>query len=572
MAKAKTFDLPAHGAFHSALEHFAEQTTAKFTTFAKGEPEDQLKPPVDSLFGKFSDIIRRKLILKGESTLDNRLGKPDFALNDAQLPIGYIELKAPGKGANPAAFRGHDRDQWHRFKSVPNILYTDGNEWAVYQNGEPVGRRIRLAGDVCRDGKKAIVPNNSKDLFHLLVDFIQWTPILPERPRQLAEYLAPFCLLIRGEVLDALKDEGSPLHALKKEIKDLLFPDADDMQFADAYAQTVIFALLLAQMEGADVLDLNNAYSVLAGHHLLLSRALQFLTDPAALTEIASSLSLAQRVIHEIPAEALQSDGATDDPWLFFYENFLAGYDPALRRESGVYYTPLEVVRCQVRLIDDILHRQLGKRMGFIEPGVATLDPGVGTGTYLLSIIDHSLERVASEQGEGAIQGAAAALMKNLHGFEWMVGPYAVAQLRFTRALTAHGVAIPKMGPGIYLTNTLESPHTQPPAPPLFHQPIAHEHKRALEIKDGETVLVCLGNPPYGRHGAATAENHATTGGWVRHGSADDPTSPILEAFLEPARQAGFGPHVVGDTVPFRPADGAEQRRVGRHRLGHVGI
>lgn len=544
MGKAKRFELPEHEQFHDALETFAEQVTAKFSVFAQGEPEDQLKPPVDALFGAFAGIVRRQLVLKGESTLESRLGRPDFALNDAQLPIGYIELKAPGKGANPGTYRGHDRQQWNLFKSVPNILYTDGNAWAVYQNGELVGRLVCLSGDVCRDGKKAISAANSKDLFQLLIDFIQWRPILPERPRQLAAYLAPFCLLIREEVLDALKDDASPLQSLKREIKDLLFPDADDSQFADAYAQTVIFALLLAQMEGADVLDLGNAYAVLAGHHLLLSRSLQFLTDPEALTEISSPLSLAQRVIHEIPAETLKTDTQTDDPWLFFYEDFLAAYDPALRRESGVYYTPLEVVRCQVRLIDEILHRHLGKETGFVAEGVATLDPGVGTGTYLLSIIDHALERVAAEEGPGAIKGAAKSLMKNLHGFEWMVGPYAVAQLRFTRALTTHGVAIPRTGPGIYLTNTLESPHTKPPAPPLFHQPIAHEHKRALEIKDSETVLVCLGNPPYGRHEAASADNHATTGGWVRHGSTGDPAPAILEAFLEPARQAGYGVHL----------------------------
>ena len=544
MGKAKRFELPEHEQFHDALETFAEQVTAKFSVFAQGEPEDQLKPPVDALFGAFAGIVRRQLVLKGESTLESRLGRPDFALNDAQLPIGYIELKAPGKGANPGTYRGHDRQQWNLFKSVPNILYTDGNAWAVYQNGELVGRLVCLSGDVCRDGKKAISAANSKDLFQLLIDFIQWRPILPERPRQLAAYLAPFCLLIREEVLDALKDDASPLQSLKREIKDLLFPDADDSQFADAYAQTVIFALLLAQMEGADVLDLGNAYAVLEGHHLLLSRSLQFLTDPEALTEISSPLSLAQRVIHEIPAETLKTDTQTDDPWLFFYEDFLAAYDPALRRESGVYYTPLEVVRCQVRLIDEILHRHLGKETGFVAEGVATLDPGVGTGTYLLSIIDHALERVAAEEGPGAIKGAAKSLMKNLHGFEWMVGPYAVAQLRFTRALTTHGVAIPRTGPGIYLTNTLESPHTKPPAPPLFHQPIAHEHKRALEIKDSETVLVCLGNPPYGRHEAASADNHATTGGWVRHGSTGDPAPAILEAFLEPARQAGYGVHL----------------------------
>ncbi len=253
---------------------------------------------------------------------------------------------------------------------------------------------------------------------------------------------------------------------------------------------------------------------------------------------------MAQRVIHEIPREALRAKSATDDPWLFFYEDFLSAYDPKLRKESGVYYTPVEVVRCQVRLIDEILNKQLGKGMGFVEPGVATLDPGVGTGTYLLAIVDHALKRVEQEEGPGAVKGGARSLVNNLHGFEWMVGPYAVAQLRFTQALTAHGTTLPENGSGIYLTNTLESPHTKPPAPPLFHKPIAQEHERALKIKDAERVLVCLGNPPYGRHKAASKDNHPTTGGWVRHKDPGDPVPPILDDFLEPARKAGYGVHL----------------------------
>jgi len=322
----------------------------------------------------------------------------------------------------------------------------------------------------------------------------------------------------------------------------LLFPEATERQFADAYAQTIIFALLLARMEGSGVLDLKDAYRILESHHLLLSRALQFLTDPMALKEIDSSLSLAQRIINEIPSETLAADEGAEDPWLFFYEYFLSKYDPKLRKKWGVYYTPIEVVRCQVRLVDEILKNEFGKNMGFIEPGVITLDPALGTGTYLLGIIEHALKRVEAEEGPGAVKGGARALVNNLHGFEWMVGPYAVSQLRFSRALTSKGASLPPAGIGIYLTNTLESPHIQPLAPPLFHKPIAQEHERALKVKDAEHVLVCLGNPPYGRHAAAQEMNHAITGGWVRHGDEKGPG--ILKDFIEPARSAGHGIHL----------------------------
>lgn len=536
--------LTPHELLFLPLQAFAAQLTDKFSAQSAGEPEDQLKPPVDQLITAYSKIISQKIILKGESTLHSRLGRPDFAAHCDDLPVGYIELKAPGKGANPELFKGHDREQWKRFRNVPNLIYTDGNEWAMYRSGELAAKRIRMTGDVRTDGKGAISEGNAVDLFQLFADFTSWTPIIPKKPKDLAAFLAPFCRLIREEVLDSLKDSASPMQSLKTEIKALLFPDANDDQFADAYAQTVIFALLLGQMEGANVLDLRGTYDTLEHHHSLLSRSLEFLTDKEARKEISASLSMTQRVIHEIPPDLLKATSATKDPWLFFYEDFLASYDPKFRKEAGVYFTPLEVVRCQVRLIDEILSKHLGRQMGFVEAGVSTLDPAVGTGTYLLGIVEHALARVELEEGSGAVKGGARSLAHNLHGFEWMVGPYSVAQLRFSQALTKQGITLPATGPGIYLTNTLESPHTNPPAPPLFHKPIAQEHERALKIKDAEHVLVCLGNPPYGRHEASSDDNKAVTGGWVRYGDEKYKVAPILEDFLKPARNAGFGVHL----------------------------
>ena len=57
-------------------------------------------------------------------------------------------------------------------------------------------------------------------------------------------------------------------------------------------------------------------------------------------------------------------------------------------------------------------------------------------------------------------------------------------------------------------------------------------------------MLVCLGNPPYGRHESAKKDgsNKETTGGWVRYGGKEE--KPILEDFLKPAREAGYGVHL----------------------------
>ena len=218
MGGKRTSRIP-HEAFLEKLQRFANTLTAKFQAGSPGEPEDQLKPPVDRLFAEYGSIISVKIVLKGESTLAERLGRPDLAVHDKAMLIGYIELKAPGKGANPELYRGHDKEQWKRFKNIPNIMYTDGNEWGLYQDGELVDSRVRVNGDVRTDGKKTVTPQIATELFGVFAKFSSWSPIVPKTPKALAGFLAPYCRLIREEVLDALKDADSPIQSLKNEIK-----------------------------------------------------------------------------------------------------------------------------------------------------------------------------------------------------------------------------------------------------------------------------------------------------------------------------------------------------------------
>ena len=280
----------------------------------------------------------------------------------------------------------------------------------------------------------------------------------------------------------------------------------------------------------------------MSARHNLLSRALQVLTDPQARTELSTSLDLLLRVVGIVPPATLVSP---ENPWLYFYEDFLAAYDPKLRKDAGAYYTPVEVVRTQVRLIDELLVERFGRQRGFAASDVVTLDPATGTGTYLLAVIEHALTRVEAKQGAGAVPGQASALAGNLYGFELMVGSYAVAELRVTRALRDYGAELPVQGTHIYLSDTLESPYATPAQLPLFLQPIADQHARALEVKRDVPVLVCLGNPPYDRHEAATGTNSARTGSWVRWGDdGDSGTGAILSDFIEPATAAGHSLHL----------------------------
>ena len=527
-----------------ALRAFAAAVTAKTARASSGAPEDRLRGPFEALMAEAAAAFGWDVVCAGETPLPDRLGRPDFAIHKNGLLTGYAELKAPGKGADAGRFKGRDRTQFRRFSAVPNMLYGDGNEWALYRGGTRVGAVVRLAGDATTDGARAVGEEDARDFAGLLRDFLSWEPVLPlDRGGRLdlagfASVLAPLCRMLRDDVSAAIGDAASPLVALAADWRQLLFPYATDAQFADAYAQTVAFALLLGRSEGADPLTLDGAQAALAARHNLLSRALQILTDRQVRADLAASLGLLLRVTSVVPPAAL---AGPRNPWLHFYEDFLAAYDPRLRKDAGVYYTPLAVVRAQVRLVDALLTGRLGRPLGFADPGVVTLDPAVGTGTYLLGVIAHALGRVEAEQGAGAVAGQATTLAGNLYGFEFLAGPYAVSELRVSRALRDRGATLPADGTHIYLTDTLESPHAEPPQLGLFLRPIAEQRKKALAVKSAVPVLVCLGNPPYDRHEAARADNGDRTGAWGRWGDDGKGSDAILRDFVAPAVLAGHG-------------------------------
>ncbi|MDR2711434.1 MAG: N-6 DNA methylase [Burkholderiales bacterium] len=525
----------------AALQKFADAVTEKMSALVQGEPENQLRGPFEVCMKEMAETLSFDVRCVGEILLADRLGKPDYAILSANLLTGYAELKAVGVGADTARFRGHNAQQAKRFAAIPNLIYCDGNEWALYRYGKLEGSIVQLSGNVASGGRKAVTKKDADALRPLLTDFLSWEPIVPKNIKELAGLLAPLCRMLRDDVADALNDADSPLVQLARDWRSLLFPDASDEQFADAYAQTVTFALLLARSEDGTSLDLASAQQALSAEHSLLSRALQVLTDTGAQKEISAPLNLLIRVIGAVPPASLKSVENKKDPWLFFYEDFLAAYDPDLRKNAGAYYTPIEVARAQIRLVDDLLAGKLKKPLGFADPSVITLDPSAGTGTYLLGVIAHALDKVEARQGAGAVPGQASTLANNIYGFELMVGPFAVSELRVSRALADRGATLPAGGSHIYLTDTLESPHTQPLNLPLFLKPIAEQHAKALKVKAEVPVIVCLGNPPYDRHEAADHTNQSRTGHWVRHGEDGTGNNAILSDFIGPVKKAGHG-------------------------------
>ncbi len=519
------------------LRAFAELIQSKLTSHITGEPEEQLRDPFSEYLRKSGEKMGVAVEMIGEVRIEDG-SKPDFAVSVNRLLCGYVELKALGSGADTSKFSGRNKLQWKRFSKLPNILYSDGREIALYRFGELI-RIVRFEHDPLSRGREAVSSQNASMADALIRDFLQWEPIVPNSSRQLAEVLAPLCRMLRDDVLSALRANATEVVAAANDWRRYLSPGADDKRIADDYAQTVTFTLLLARSDGADTLFLDDAIKSLTHVNSLLSRALQMLTDPQVQKHLGATLSLIQRVIARVPTGTMS--GGRRDPWLHFYEDFLAEYDANLRRDAGAYYTPVEVVQAQVRLVDDLLRNKLKKKNGFASAGVNVLDPAVGTGTYLLGIIEHALEQVSLREGAGAVPARADGLANTLFGFEIMVGPYSVASLRLTRMLHQYGGETPADGVQIMLNNTLESPNELIPELPLLYKPIGLEHKRAKRVKDAVPVLVCIGNPPYDRHAAAAEDNQTTTGSWVRWGESRNGRDAILRDFIDPVRAAGKG-------------------------------
>ncbi|MGD1088342.1 MAG: N-6 DNA methylase [Verrucomicrobiota bacterium] len=537
--------------FKNILHEFAQEIKRNFSSRIAAQPEDQLKPGVQ----KILQAAARQIETRTEAHATDVEGRPDIGVASNKLLCGFVELKAPGKGARPQRFTGADKRQWEKFKAIPNLIYTDGNEWALYRSGKPWPEGqpaiVQFSGDITTDGENAISDVEAEKLQQLLIAFFNWQPIVPHSAPQLAEMLAPLCRLAREDVLRAISNEQSNLAQLAREWRNYLFPDADNARFADAYAQTLTYALLLARFNGETRLTTDSAARSLDSGHGLLAQTLRVLAQPEARAEIKVSVDLLERVIAAVNPGQLAERG---DPWLYFYEDFLAAYDPKLRKDQGVYYTPQSVIGVQVRLTAELLESRFDKRRSFADDGVILLDPAAGTAAYPLAAAEYSLRQAAERFGDGIIPGAATQCAENIHAFENMVGPYAVAHLRLTQLITSHGGTQPEGGIHAYLTDTLESPNQVPHEVNLFARKLTEEHRRAQRIKKHTRVLVCMGNPPYDREETEVGERpeYLRKGGWVRHGdprvpSPDNPsdhTRAILQDFIEPASAAGAGVHV----------------------------
>ncbi len=505
----------------AAVSTFGASAKIKLSNRAvTGAPEDQLRAPLETLIcdlAELSGLARGNIGLVGESNLPHLAARPDYAVTVSNALVGFIEIKAPGKGADPRRFSDeHDKNQWSKLKSLPNLLYTDGNSFGLWRDGRLASPIVHLDGDIEQSGASLSAP---EIFLPLLTDFLRWRPQPPRNAKQLAEVSARLCRLLRDEVTEELGRSSPALTSLATEWRSLLFPDARDEQFADGYAQAVTFGLLVARARGISLAEgIDHAALELRRSNSLIATALRLLTDsPDNREALKTSLDTLTRVLDVVNWPALVK-GMTD-AWLYFYEDFLEVYDNKLRKKTGSYYTPPKVVEAMARLVDDALRdpHLFNRPAGLAAREVTIADPAVGTGTFLLGVMRRIATKVEDDQGPGAAGPAIQAAMDRLIGFELQFGPFAVAQLRLIAEMhdlihipAGSEDGLPELK--LYITNTLGDPYAAQAQFSSMVAPIGQSRAEADKIKRVQPITVVIGNPPY-------KEKAKGLGGWIESGS-----------------------------------------------------
>ena len=524
----------------SAVAAFGAKAKAKLSNpGASGEPEDQLRAPFEQLLADLAELCslpKTAVAAVGESSVSDLKTRPDYAVTVHQALVGFIELKAPGKGADPRKFKDpHDKAQWEKLHSLPNLIYTDGNAFSLWQDGELVDSVVTLIGDIESAGHALQAPPGLLSLFE---KFLRWVPIPPRNAKDLARVSARLCRLLRDEVTEQLALGSPALTALAVDWRKLLFPEATDERFADGYAQAVTFGLLMARAKGIQLASgFENVAHELTHTSSLIGAALRLLTDNAEnQATLKTSLGTLTRVLDAVHWPTISK--GQPETWLYFYEDFLEVYDNTLRKLTGSYYTPPQVVHAMVRLVDEALRSpRFGQHAGLASPTVTVADPATGTGTYVLGVLRRIAETVQADEGEGAVKEAINAAVHRLIAFEMQLGPFAVAQLRILAEIVDLTGAPPKTPARMFVTNTLSNPDDDEGWIPGILAPIAQSRKDANKIKREEPITVVI----YFRFGVSLSLNHgpqvarnaaclhastATCWGWLSQGDTPNVIFP----------------------------------------------
>lgn len=465
--------------------------------------------------------------------------KPDFVVLKDTIPVLYIENKDIGVDLDKI----EKSNQMDRYFGYANLILTDQLEFRFYRNGEKYGEPIKIATYEKSSRTISPIQENFSSLEKTILDFTLSHKEPIKRGRHLAQIMGGKAQRIRDNVRDMLisdSDRYTELLNIKKVVTENLVSSLKDEDFADMYAQTLVYGLFAARYndktnetfsrsEARDLVPKTNPFLHSFFDHIAgasFPERLRFIVDE--LCEVFSHADV-QKILHDFYGKEKDNK----DPIIHFYEDFLKEYDPKKKMDMGVFYTPRPVVQFIVRGVDEILKKEFGLTKGLADTEkiqvktketyqaqkltkaemskdgklvevekeyhkVQVLDIATGTGTFLNEVIAHIHTSFAGQEGRWESY-VKENLLPRLHGFELMMASYTIAHLKLGMTLVDSGVTNLNQRLGVYLTNTLDEPKDYSNQGSLFGfmDAIAEESKNASRVKSEYPIMCVIGNPPY---------------------------------------------------------------------------
>lgn len=470
---------------------------------------------------------------------------PDLALYDGagEFPVVLGEVKLPSAELEDMAVSTERDDQVGRYlRRTGVVLLTNLRGFALLVGGDvrgdgpvpPQERRVLDTVELWPSSsalKKgaAVAPEAAEALADLLERAVTEFAAIAE-PESLARILARQARRAKQDLPREFSRAVRPLLDDFGKALGIHFEGEDGEEFVrSSLIQTVFYGLFASWT----LWHRAGAKGPFAWHDLSRWLQIPFLgalfhefEHPSRLKELGLKphLDAATATLSRVDAERFfarfQAPGVSPDPEggspattaiLYFYEPFLEAFDPELRKQLGVWYTPWQIVRYQVRRVDRLLREDLGCSRGLAERRVVILDPCCGTGAYLIEALRCVGEQLRSE-GTGALLAAELldAVCRRLIGFEILTAPFVIAQLQIYLMLDELGAAPDETHrPAVFLTNALTGWDAGEQMKLAFPE-LEEEHDAARRVKREERIIVVLGNPPYNRFAGVPLDEEAT--------------------------------------------------------------
>ena len=461
--------------------------------------EYTLRTDLENLLNAQKPRASIKIIQENKKTESQNFGRPDFKVTDEDLELGWIETKPYHDDLSVYI----DTPQLKRYLNViPNLLFTNYRDFILFREREPLLQSTLIDKEEDKKLKKANIENTKQIISEFFDAKIK--PI--EKTEKLSVLLAKHARYLHNE-LDELWN-GHHETPFKERLKGLyelfletLIEDLKPSDFIDSYAQTVTYGLLLSALSANEKIDKKNFIDYIPKSLSIFEEIfglLRLSNIPEGISWIIDKLFviLNHTDYSEVQKElsfAYQKD-RVEDPYIYFYENFLKAYNPEKRVEKGVYYTPASVVHFIVKSIQQSLIEDF-KKSGLDDDDISLLDFATGTGTFLLESYKTALENVDKGQKNQFIRNN---LLTRFFGFEYLIAPYIVAHLKLITYLTEEGFKFEEEDRvKVYLTDTLDDTYYQRNS--LFPD-ISDEGEEATKIKLEKKIWVVLGNPPYSNY------------------------------------------------------------------------